>query len=1149
MSDKVLIATLDVAALVVSQADVNAQSLALPAMADFSSLSPGQNPAPYISQSVLGGSAPFVDGEVLSLGVHLHWSLPRQLTRGHVKSDGKGLAFPGVPDRWLVTRFLVKGDEPAQARSWVVESDRLNDDPVKQTGPRQPNILYQERGQPARVAWIGQVFAAEGWSENPEIRRAPRPFTALGYGDPSFAAFYPSCSSVFGFHDELEDVEDGDGISYLVSGWYARDSEDPLHAATDEVLADWQVPDGSKPEQLVCSGMVDGIVWIPAERYLDDPAQPLTVAIAGTSREALSALLAKDAGSANAEQLLNALQFGLLAGADDHAASDRDFEQALHDAGFASLSAGSSWTVERRDDKAAADASAELPAGQASELASLNNLQNTQNAEERQLESRQTQLFHDWQKYQRLAYEPALQGTALHGRLDELRGLLMAQAATITDEMAAVARGRAAIEQAAQRLSGQLVATLELHELTAAPRFYQPAEPVLLLAGQDVQPPQRHAPDRLREKEPRCRLASSILFLKPMNHLYQAYVLTQRSLPVSLKLRPILCDLIVEALGISPLLNPAWGPFPIRLHGDYPGAGYCQDWNTPWLPFLLHYEVTLSPLARASAQAPFPEGFIRDNFRFAFDALDLAPGAGDPGVDRTYQESTLLAADATLGLAREIERYQAQLTNTDTNLRDLLAKLGQLPLLAQNLTGFNDALLMQRAALQLAVDDPWDAGIHGDLIDAVRVAVGNQKRLNPLPLESFNPLRAERLRLGKLRLVDVFGRYKDYLQPDVLVARGLQPSGTPVPAGDVLLAPRITQPARLQFRWRAAAQPAQESQDVVDNGPILGWVMPNHLAHSLMIHAANGQPLGELALSGEQVRWTCAPLGAFAFGTSMETVFAGQPADLGNLVSSLYNDGDASQLKVFLHKVGFALQFCLPDRFAETAEHVVLSGQPLVLARASLSLELAGLSAQNQSWASLEQALPPKKSRDDAGLGDVRFPIRLGALNKLDDTLVGYWIDPKDAAAYRNFQAPYSVASELGNASLPLKDEPISLAPAEPPQELVLLLDPRGSVHASSGILPVKTIDIPPRHYVKALASFTVTFDCLPVLTSAPLSMVLPKVYAGEWQWVTTDGESWHSQVPGEISAAKASLDFGPQRISEGWLRVRRDGQEKPGGE
>ncbi len=57
--------------------------------------------------------------------------------------------------------------------------------------------------------------------------------TAVGYGEPTFAAFYPNCQSVFGFYDDDDSAENLDGLKYDVIGWY---SEAQQHHLDDDFL-------------------------------------------------------------------------------------------------------------------------------------------------------------------------------------------------------------------------------------------------------------------------------------------------------------------------------------------------------------------------------------------------------------------------------------------------------------------------------------------------------------------------------------------------------------------------------------------------------------------------------------------------------------------------------------------------------------------------------------------------------------------------------------------------------------------------------------------------------------------------------------------------------------------------------------------------
>jgi hypothetical protein len=115
-----------------------------------------ENPA------LLGGnvSISFLDApwQQLEQGVHLHWALPDTLTKAAVIQGS--LQFPPAPNRWLVTRILINGTA-ASARSWVVESDALNESPVSgQLSVTLPVKTAQPTDQNYR--WVGSYSDFDG---------------------------------------------------------------------------------------------------------------------------------------------------------------------------------------------------------------------------------------------------------------------------------------------------------------------------------------------------------------------------------------------------------------------------------------------------------------------------------------------------------------------------------------------------------------------------------------------------------------------------------------------------------------------------------------------------------------------------------------------------------------------------------------------------------------------------------------------------------------------------------------------------------------------------------------------------------------------------------------------------------------------------
>ena len=181
---------------------------------------------PYISENIT--SNPFdAPGLTLSKGVHLHWAIPDALTRG-VSGQDKSVAFPVVPNHWLITRSKNNKGGYEIDKQWVVESDRLFHPDTDSDKSNKITILYSDpdsdNNMPFR--YMGNAVILDDWKESNEDSFDN--LTAIGYGDPIFGAFYPHCRSVFGFNDTSDDLTK-DNISkykYEIIGWYSDTQND-----------------------------------------------------------------------------------------------------------------------------------------------------------------------------------------------------------------------------------------------------------------------------------------------------------------------------------------------------------------------------------------------------------------------------------------------------------------------------------------------------------------------------------------------------------------------------------------------------------------------------------------------------------------------------------------------------------------------------------------------------------------------------------------------------------------------------------------------------------------------------------------------------------------------------------------------------------
>jgi hypothetical protein len=164
-------------------------------------------------------------------GVYLHWALPDGLTHGTTADDGSEPEFPLIPNRWLIVRFWDQaGPNPEldlKFKAWIMESDTITDDTDAVVWPNLRSQNPDPKNEADYYVYVGRQFKLDAW---PGETAAPGvDITAVGYGETAFAAYYPACRGILGFHDnDLAGLPDDMTLTYFVAGWYSDPSKDPL---------------------------------------------------------------------------------------------------------------------------------------------------------------------------------------------------------------------------------------------------------------------------------------------------------------------------------------------------------------------------------------------------------------------------------------------------------------------------------------------------------------------------------------------------------------------------------------------------------------------------------------------------------------------------------------------------------------------------------------------------------------------------------------------------------------------------------------------------------------------------------------------------------------------------------------------------------
>jgi hypothetical protein len=1100
---------------------------------------------PYVSEIVLPPA--FQDQNFrLRAGIHLHWSLPDALTR-LVQGDDGSTAIPAVPNRWLVTRT---GDGRADG-AWIIESDFLSDDNIAA-------IAYPVPGPGRPYRRLGRWLPLAAWTRGTDRSGYLPKLTAVGYGDPMFAARYANCHSVLGFHDPDFAGAPPKGLRYDVVGWFDDLGQDPVAALAG--AADWATryrdafgwtvagSDGAAPSRMVCYAQVtfDAAGQEPNPLLVGADTET-GVFIGNTPTEALAAHLGtvlSDADADQVEKLLEALAF-----ASELEARPLDLDAGLresrHAATFRDLPAGTLWTIRRQDDESASVTPDQKQLRERlavpHQLSDLLNLLNAAQAgvdrAQQDLTALRRQLFADWYKYQLCCY-PYDAELNSYPDPDEVMFFLqrkMAFLAAESDRADAKAReletAKAALAAGMADLNAQAAAARSAFALqqAPAPAYRLPNEPAVLFTGSAATPTDRHGQDGA---------------LHPAGLLECVVTAADHAeLDGPDQVRALRAD-VIAAAGKLPVPNFAIGTWT----------------GPPWNPVMLQWEVEFFPVSLGNNLDPrdrdYGDDFITRNYTLPAQDVELQ-SAGDvydkaanvysgaamlsagsrPVLSArvlTYLQGTVLSAynasgepavtpadfladpapvlawfdahgkDARLALLVRIYRHLAE--NEDSNLSAVLG-------------GFNDALLMRKLTRQLPIADPLGFPAYQAFAQQVDQAVGGQTRYAPQPLSDFNPIRAGGLRVLRLQLVDSFGTTLDVDVSKLCTTTQLRVPNHP---DWVAMPPRLAQPARLTVNWLDAEDDIQQMNGLPDSSPICGWLVPGNLEDSLTVYAADGTAIGALYAQPDPAQprlawWREAPGGG-------STPVAGIPNRHLRAVVQELRDGGPDALDGLLGGLRQALQLIEPEEVAQHRGRAVLMGRPLAVARAEVTLELMGWPAVHQDWNVFRQDLR-RQTRETNRFSLVRFPVRVGEHLQIGDGVLGFWLEDP---AQRLIPGFHDVRAD---------ENPLVQAVDMPSQYLTVLIDPRGTMHATIGILPTRTLQIPAAMYRPALEGMAVAFLTAPLLTDGDrVAVPLPNEPGYAWSWQEQSRAGWVERT--SLPQPDARIPEQPT-LREGWLTLR----------
>jgi len=416
-------------------------------------------------------------------------------------------------------------------------------------------------------------------------------------------------------------------------------------------------------------------------------------------------------------------------------------------------------------------------------------------------------------------------------------------------------------------------------------------------------------------------------------------------------------------------------------------------WGQPWRPMFCDWQVTLD---------------LGSVDGWGLDGVDLDPGETAPATpdSLTLSGRSGLVTGVAGTLAAGIDKWLAEERQrdlgghgladpaTENSLSALRDAMSRIDLMSVALDGIRERLL--------GLD--YEGGLIYRDTDALP---DGTPRAVVLALPRL--LAAGRITLTAARLVDAFGRSLTLPVDDVLVPARLSDE-----SGRAMLArPRLTAPARWHFDLVDATSTAvgaalacvDQSDPSKQINPVAGFLLPDHMDESLEVFATDGRPLGELLHDSfsDAVTWEIAP------GRTDVAPAAGPTDDpdvthhrVGWIAAGLVAaDASArngtpnrpeteSALSAMLRAIDTTLWTVDPFGSLGTEHIAGLVGRPIAVVAARLSLDVYSDVAER---AYSDEALRSGRSAAYDALAALSFEVRLGEITRTDDGLLGYFVD------------------------------------------------------------------------------------------------------------------------------------------------------------
>jgi hypothetical protein len=720
----------------------------------------------------------------------------------------------------------------------------------------------------------------------------------------------------------------------------------------------------------------------------------------------------------------------------------------------------------------------------------------------------------------------------------------------------------------------------------AQPRFWMPNNPNVLISG--VQPSDITDPDASLTVRTSSQLISSFgapgtsVTISAIESIIPQLMNTG-SLPSGVTdiynefflLDPSNSSQIAFKMGLDPsIINPVMTKHNITDYNSGVLPAIVLDaWSQQWNPLYIEWEIIHTPVPFEWIADP-TTGIRTRNWSFNGTDYDLKSSVSGVGDAETLSGRSLLSPHLRFSFGARLKKFIDQYGDPGTGLKKLydeIANTDNWKFLSQELVNLNEYLIQRDArpfrrptAESFTKDGknilfekvigfpdstsmhPYDtpSNVQGLVNSIPAVKIGGPSDF------PFHGIRSGQFYFSHLIIYDKFGRKLDLIDPAgsgvhdadnfplvidaaLTVTNNLKNNI----AAPFQLPPRLLQPSRLDILF-LDQKDSSKILDLDNNvNPVCGWVIVNHLDQSLQVFTPDGTNVGEIravrGTSDGPIQWTSPPHNDITIA-GITNIFP----QLGAFITSITKESRTiDEFQAFIDAIDSTLWTIDPlgDRTDEKLS--ILIGRPLALLKVQLQFSLNGPPIESTDWPSPVSPVTANPNIPDFTTS--AFSIRFGDQASREDGVIGYF-ENQEYSAFNSVVAPQTVQNFVkGIGPLSVEDGNYIHLPFEgsTTEIVTLLVDPRASIHATTGILPVKEVQIPAQFVNGPLSHIEVTFRVGPLLskiqpasTSGGVTPPYPDTMSylpvseknGTWSW-------WENTVsdPGTPDAKNNWTGFG----------------------